>query len=74
MSGPCKPGPHTFLKKSPFLTIACRTVGALLMFITGVVYLLAENTIEKRHRDANGLTNTIGSLGSRVIMGIQVGS
>ena len=42
----------------------CRTVGALLMFFTGLLYLLLED-------DILGQT-AISSCGSRTVMGIQV--
>lgn len=49
-----------------------RTYGALLMFFTGILYLLFEHIIEKRHRESKQLTGAIGGFGSRVIMGMQV--
>lgn len=52
----------------------CRTYGALLMFFTGVFYLLFEHVIDRRHRESKQLSSAPGGVGSRVIMGMQVRS
>ncbi|KAJ6083846.1 hypothetical protein N7467_007981 [Penicillium canescens] len=44
------------------------TYGGLIMFLTGILYLLFEDNIIG-HRDGNA----IGRVGSRVIMGVQIG-
>ncbi|BDD56036.1 Glycosyl phosphatidyl inositol anchor synthesis [Monascus purpureus] len=49
------------------------TFGALLMFLIGVLYLLFEHVIDKRHRESRQLSSALGGLGSRVIMGMQIG-
>lgn len=50
----------------------CRTYGALLMFFTGLFYLLFEDTILKQSKSSGHAPGAISSLGSRVIMGMQV--
>ncbi|KAF4264083.1 hypothetical protein CNMCM8812_003728 [Aspergillus fumigatus] len=49
------------------------TYGALLMFFTGLFYLLFEDTILKHSKSSGHAPGAISSLGSRVIMGMQVG-
>jgi phosphatidylinositol glycan class N len=49
------------------------TYGALLMFFTGLLYLLFEDTILKHSKSSGHAPEAISSLGSRVIMGMQVG-
>jgi phosphatidylinositol glycan class N len=51
---------------------SCRTYGALLMFFTGLFYLLFEDTILKHSKSSGHAPGAISSLGSRVIMGMQV--
>ncbi|KAJ5498356.1 GPI ethanolamine phosphate transferase 1 [Penicillium expansum] len=49
------------------------TYGGLLMFLTGILYLLFEDAIIG-HRDLESKeANAIGRVGSRIIMGIQLG-
>ncbi|KAJ5791442.1 uncharacterized protein N7518_008453 [Penicillium psychrosexuale] len=49
------------------------TYGGLLMFLTGILYLLFEDAI-LGHRDTESKEpNAIGRVGSRIIMGIQLG-
>jgi phosphatidylinositol glycan class N len=42
------------------------------MFFTGLLYLLFEDTILKQSKSSGHAPGTISSLGSRVIMGMQV--
>lgn len=53
-------------------TLVPRTYGGLLMFFTGVLYLLFENAIIG-NGSASRHSGNISSLGSRIIMGMQVG-
>lgn len=47
------------------------TYGGLLMFLTGILYLMFEDAIIG-HSSASRGAGKINSLGSRVIMGMQV--
>ena len=57
------------------LTLAdyiCRTWGGLLMFFTGLLYLLFENRILGKKGHPTQSSITLPSCGSRTIMGMQV--
>ncbi|CAG8908549.1 unnamed protein product [Penicillium egyptiacum] len=49
------------------------TYGGLLMFLTGILYLLFEDAIIGRRDPESKDPNAIGRVGSRIIMGIQLG-
>ncbi|OQE39240.1 hypothetical protein PENCOP_c007G03750 [Penicillium coprophilum] len=49
------------------------TYGGLLMFLTGILYLLFEDAIIGHRDPGSKEMNAIGRLGSRIIMGIQLG-
>lgn len=50
--------------------LASSTYGGLLMFLTGILYLLFEDAIIGHSSTKNN--GSINSLGSRTIMGMQV--
>ena len=43
------------------------------MFLTGILYLLFEDAIIGRHDPESKVSNAVGRIGSRIIMGIQLG-
>ncbi|KAJ5824357.1 hypothetical protein N7447_006697 [Penicillium robsamsonii] len=49
------------------------TYGGLLMFLTGILYLLFEDAIIGHREPGANEPNSIGRVGSRIIMGIQLG-
>jgi phosphatidylinositol glycan class N len=49
-----------------------RTYGALLMFFTGLLYLLFEDSILSDSNSSMKQSHTMSNCGSRVIMGMQV--
>ncbi|KGO70920.1 GPI ethanolamine phosphate transferase 1 [Penicillium italicum] len=49
------------------------TYGGLLMFLAGILYLLFEDAIIGPHDPESKEPNAIGRVGSRIIMGIQLG-
>jgi phosphatidylinositol glycan class N len=51
----------------------CSTYGGSLMFLTGILYLLFEDAIIGGHETASEESNASGRVGSRVIMGMQLG-
>ncbi|KAL2218129.1 putative GPI-anchor [Thermoascus aurantiacus ATCC 26904] len=55
-------------------SIGTITLGGLLMFLTGVLYLVFEETFARNSRSRHGASSTVSSSrGSRIIMGMQVG-
>ncbi|KAJ5108903.1 GPI ethanolamine phosphate transferase 1 [Penicillium angulare] len=49
------------------------TYGGLLMFFTGLLYLMFEDSILGKSSSAPKTTGAVSTLGSRIIMGVQVG-